>query len=168
MKIFIKKKIQLFTLESIKDGEVQSTKVSRHMGYAINYAQKSKNNTFNLYWNGWPEHTCLLGKRDKNGKVKWEIGKWWYEKTIGSKIFRSGDYVKHEDYPNRIWVVLEVTEKYFDEWHIDVPEPGLYAFGGMWYGDDPLDIENFGKVLPLSNKFSIIDNFLVSIDKLWS
>ena len=81
---------------------------------------------------------------------------------------RIGTFLKHKDYPNRVWVVLEVTQELFDNTTIDVPKPGFYAFGGMWYGENYLDINSFGKVLFLDNKFFCVDAKDVTIKQLKS
>ena len=72
--------------------------------------------------------------------------------------FRHGDFIKHPDYPKRIWAVLEVSQERFNNTDIDVEKPGLYAFGGFWYGTDRLSIDSYGKVMPLSSKFTLYEN----------
>lgn len=74
------------------------------------------------------------------------------------KKFKEGDVVKTDSY-SRLWVVFEVTQKEFDETDINVECPGLYAFGGMWYGTDITSRESFGKVLPLDDSFEVVGNF---------
>lgn len=47
----------------------------------------------------------------------------------------------------RDWVVLSVTQKHLQrEGCMNAEKSGLYAFGGMWYGDDPLDVNSYGKI----------------------
>lgn len=69
--------------------------------------------------------------------------------------FKHGDLVKHPKY-DRTWRVLQVTQERFDTTDIDVEKSGLYAFGGMWYGTDPLDISSYGKVLELDDTFTLV------------
>lgn len=61
---------------------------------------------------------------------------------------KTGDLVWLKGY-HRFWVVLLVTKKEFKTTDIDVSKPGLCAFGGLWYGSDPLKSKNYGKVLEL-------------------
>lgn len=49
----------------------------------------------------------------------------------------------------RHWVCLKVTQDMIDTTDINAPYPGLYGFGGMWYGDNPQDNNSFGKILPV-------------------
>lgn len=43
---------------------------------------------------------------------------------------------------DHIYVLLEVTKSESDLYGM----PGLYAFKGMWYGNDPIDKNSYGKV----------------------
>jgi len=85
-------------------------------------------------------------------------------------LFQPGTFLKHKKYPNRVWIALEVTPELFETTPIDVPFPGVYAFGGMWYGENYLDINSFGKVLYLENisEFTIVKDNDVTIEALKS
>lgn len=66
-----------------------------------------------------------------------------------------GDIIKIEG-QHRHWVCLKVTQDEIDNTGINACYPGLYAFGGMWYGDNPQDRNSFGKILPVSHNDVII------------
>lgn len=51
---------------------------------------------------------------------------------------------------NDIYVLLYVNES--DLLNVDVANKGLYAFKGMWYGDDPTDYKSYGKVTKLKER----------------
>ena len=51
---------------------------------------------------------------------------------------------------HRFWVVLKITEEDIKESDISTETPGLYAFGGMWYGDSPHNHKSYGKMLEIS------------------
>ncbi len=59
---------------------------------------------------------------------------------------------------NRAWITLEVTERDIKN-GIDVEFPGLYLFSGFWYGDNALDHNSYGKVIPLSGTEKVFGNF---------
>ena len=66
-------------------------------------------------------------------------------------MFAIGDIIKNlEELGDRLWVVLEVTKKEIEEGAVDAEAAGLYGFGGMWYGEDPLDKASYGKIKYLS------------------
>lgn len=48
----------------------------------------------------------------------------------------------------RKWVILEVTEADIEA-GTDAVAPGLHAFGGMWYGDEALSINSYGKMISI-------------------
>lgn len=48
---------------------------------------------------------------------------------------------------DRLWVELPVTQADIDR-GVMAAKPGLMLFTGMWYGDDPLDIHSYGKMIP--------------------
>lgn len=64
-------------------------------------------------------------------------------------MYQVGTFLRRKDSPNRIWVVLDVSQNRFDTTTVNVEKPGLYAFGGMWYGYDIMSVDSYGKVLPL-------------------
>lgn len=43
-------------------------------------------------------------------------------------------------------IVLRVTKSMWRKQGINCDKPGLYLFYGMWYGDNPLDSNSFGKI----------------------
>lgn len=49
---------------------------------------------------------------------------------------------------NRCWIVLPVTKKDISK-GINADKEGLYGFGGMWYGRNPMKIKSYGKIIPL-------------------
>jgi hypothetical protein len=66
-------------------------------------------------------------------------------------MFAVGDIIKNlEDLGDRFWVVLEVSKEEIENNIVDADEPGLYGFGGMWYGENPLDKASYGKIKYLS------------------
>lgn len=58
------------------------------------------------------------------------------------KDFTKSDFFKVE----RKAVVLYVTQSDINQ-GTDALKPGLYAFYGLWYGDDPLDHRGYGKMV---------------------
>lgn len=54
----------------------------------------------------------------------------------------------------RFWIILDVTKEQIER-GTNAEKPGLYAFSGMWYGDDPLNIGSFGKILPLNGGYIV-------------
>mgnify|MGYP003586188967 CR=1 FL=1 len=62
------------------------------------------------------------------------------------------NYIIHE----RCWMVLDVNRHEFrNRRHggiLNVDHIGLHAFGGMWYGRNPLKIKSYGKVIPIYNR----------------
>lgn len=46
----------------------------------------------------------------------------------------------------RAWVILNVTQEHLDA-GIFTDHTGLHAFGGMWHGNDPLNIHSYGKLV---------------------
>jgi len=69
-----------------------------------------------------------------------------------------GDIITIKDY-NRAWVLLYVTEEDLNN-GVNAEEVGLHAFGGMWYGSDPLSIESYGKILDIERDkiVEVLDN----------
>ena len=54
-----------------------------------------------------------------------------------------GDIVKVEG--QRHWIALNVTQKDIAK-GVDTNETGIYLFGGMWYGNNPLRVGSYGKM----------------------
>jgi hypothetical protein len=50
----------------------------------------------------------------------------------------------------RHWVVLNVTQEEVDKTGINTDRAGLHGFGGMWYGDEPMDNHSYGKIVTLA------------------
>ncbi len=65
-----------------------------------------------------------------------------------------GDVIIIRGYKRR-WVVLKVTRWDVENTNIKADEPGFYAFGGMWYGDNPLSKSSYGRILSLKGKDKI-------------
>jgi len=65
--------------------------------------------------------------------------------------------------PNaRNWIVLPVTKKDLKR-GINADKEGLYAFGGMWYGRNPMKIESYGKILPIKEEVYLVRKDLHAI-----
>ena len=47
---------------------------------------------------------------------------------------------------NRLWVTLLVNHNDIRN-GMNVKQPGIYLFGGMWYGRDPNNKASFGKII---------------------
>ncbi len=62
-----------------------------------------------------------------------------------------GDVIEIEGY-KRKWVVLSVTNWDINHTDINTDKPGFHAFGGMWYGDNALSKESYGKMVPMFNE----------------
>ena len=56
---------------------------------------------------------------------------------------------KDENY-SRCWMVLPVTKKDLKR-GINSDKEGLHAFGGMWYGRNPMKNNSYGKILSIDN-----------------
>lgn len=75
------------------------------------------------------------------------------EGIITHRELKSGMLVRRvldpDTMPERCWVVLEVTREDIDQ-GTNTDVPGLYGFGGMWYGertnDDPTNTDSYGKI----------------------
>jgi len=63
----------------------------------------------------------------------------------------SGDVVKIPGY-DRHWVALYIRQDVVDQGKIDVTEPGLYLFGGMWHGNEFWNPASYGKVVSSSDE----------------
>ena len=63
----------------------------------------------------------------------------------------SGALVKKEGY-DRFWVVLDITQEDIDATDLNADKPGLYAFGGMQYGNNRYDHDSYGKILPITDE----------------
>lgn len=72
---------------------------------------------------------------------------------VSCKKLQHGDVVAfpkcpcgtHDD-TTRLWVVLSISEKDIAN-GIDCSQPGLYAFGGMWYGKKKDNHNSYGKMI---------------------
>ena len=58
---------------------------------------------------------------------------------------------------DRYWVVLNVTRKMISL-GVFAYTVGKHTFGGMWYGDDPLNYRCFGKLTDFSGNHSVYYN----------
>ena len=70
--------------------------------------------------------------------------------------------------PNaRSWVVLPVTKKDLKR-GVNADKEGLYAFGGMWYGRNPMKIKSYGKILPIEEDVYLVrrDLHAIKVDDL--
>ena len=65
--------------------------------------------------------------------------------------------------PNaRNWMVLPVTKKDLKR-GINAYKEGLHAFGGMWYGRNPMKIKSYGKIRPIEEDVYLVRRVLHSI-----
>lgn len=55
----------------------------------------------------------------------------------------------------RLWVRLSLTQAQIDHPSSLLDTPGDYLFTGMWYGDDPLDPDSYGKVVPVTGAIPV-------------
>lgn len=64
----------------------------------------------------------------------------------------------------RHWVVLPVTKEDFKK-GINADSEGLYAFGGMWYGRNPMKRKSYGKISPVDDisDIEIVRTFLMGM-----
>lgn len=62
---------------------------------------------------------------------------------------RFADVHRPGDRFGRLWVRLTLSQAQVDQPSSLLSRPGDYLFTGMWYGDDPLDPDSYGKVVPL-------------------
>lgn len=69
---------------------------------------------------------------------------------------KAGDIVKVSGH-NRVWVALPVTRKQVRR-GVNARNPGLYLFGGAWYGKDLANIQSYGKIIPAANPHKVIGN----------
>ncbi len=67
----------------------------------------------------------------------------------------------------RNWVVLPVTKKDIKR-GINADQIGFFAFGGMWYGRNPMKIKSYGKIQSIDEDFKIIrkDLYGISVDDI--
>jgi hypothetical protein len=67
-------------------------------------------------------------------------------------IVKVSDILKGVDC-GRHWIALLITQEEIDnDKDCLIDEPGLYLFGGMWYGNDVTNRMSFGKYIMLPNK----------------
>jgi len=65
------------------------------------------------------------------------------------KNIQPGDVLEIKD-TSRLWVALWVSLE--DVWDGCAARcAGFHAFGGLWYGDDPMWIGSYGKILALDS-----------------
>lgn len=59
----------------------------------------------------------------------------------------------------RLWVELEVTRAHLNTGdpmkRPDTNKPGRKLFTGLWYGRDPLDFRNYGKMIDVQDCFPV-------------
>lgn len=60
--------------------------------------------------------------------------------------FQAGDVLRPLGRDGRCIVMCLVTPEEYHRRGVNAPCPGLYGFGGMWYGDDPRQSASFGKI----------------------
>ena len=60
------------------------------------------------------------------------------------KMLKHGDLILVEG-SRRHWVVLNVTKRDL-KMGVNAPCPGLYGFGGMWYGRKVFNYKSYGKI----------------------
>lgn len=67
---------------------------------------------------------------------------------MGRKI-KHGDIIKFtDDLKGRSWVILNISRDTMERHFLQGGDhPGLYAFGGMWYGDKKDSHKSYGKMV---------------------
>jgi hypothetical protein len=66
-----------------------------------------------------------------------------------TKPLQHGDLIAVEG-SHRYWVVLNISKKDLQN-GINAPSPGLYGFGGMWYGRKVFHYKSYGKIQSLDD-----------------
>ena len=67
---------------------------------------------------------------------------------------KAGDIVRIPGH-YRDWVALPVTAKQFRR-GVNVPAPGMYLFGGAWYGTDLMTNATYGKVIRATGRHKVV------------
>ena len=68
-------------------------------------------------------------------------------------MLKHGDLIL-VDGSDRHWVALNITKRDLKK-GVNAPVPGLYGFGGMWYGRKVFNYNSYGKIQNL-NEMKII------------
>lgn len=55
----------------------------------------------------------------------------------------------------RNWIILPVSKKDIKR-GMNAEKEGLYGFGGLWYGRNPMKSKNYGKISSIMKDFIII------------
>ena len=55
----------------------------------------------------------------------------------------------------RLWIRLTLTQAQVERPTSLLRLPGDYLFTGMWYGDDPLNPDSYGKVVPVAGALPV-------------
>jgi hypothetical protein len=69
--------------------------------------------------------------------------------------------IKNDNLINRNWVILFISKEIINNTSINALEEGYYAFGGMWYGDDPKNYKSYGKIITLDNEEELFFNGVI-------
>lgn len=71
--------------------------------------------------------------------------------------FVDQDYVRN-------WIILPVTKKELNR-GINAEGFGLYAFGGLWYGRNPMKTKSYGKIVPIdeTDNIEVIHNDIIGL-----
>ncbi len=70
---------------------------------------------------------------------------------------KTGDVIQHQ---GRLKIVLPVSQKDLDE-GINADTTGLHCFYGLWYGEDRLDHNSYGKIESLpETDYLVIGNVI--------
>lgn len=75
----------------------------------------------------------------------------------GSEI-KSGYIVDtNDEYSYRKWIALYVSKKDIKN-GMNCSTPGLYLFGGYWYGRNPNKTKSYGKIIPIegNHRYTLI------------
>ncbi|UTC29218.1 hypothetical protein BAMBUS_01360 [Brevundimonas phage vB_BpoS-Bambus] len=64
-------------------------------------------------------------------------------------------YRRPRDRSDRLWVRLTLSKADVERPTSLIRLPGDYLFTGLWYGDDPLNPDCYGKVVPVQNAFPV-------------
>jgi hypothetical protein len=69
----------------------------------------------------------------------------------------------------RNWVVLPITKNDLRR-SVNADSEGLYAFGGMWYGRNPMKIKSYGKIQPINEDVHLVKMNLhgMSVDEIFT
>lgn len=74
---------------------------------------------------------------------------------MGKDKLKVGDIIATPERLGHCWKIVLYAKK---SMKLNCDKPGLYAFYGMWYGDNPLDVKSFGKIEYIGSDYIYIGN----------